>query len=56
MIPTPMFWGTVAGTHRGNAVCQRKPATQVRRINAVLQHPDPKLPWMLGNLDREVNG
>ncbi len=29
---------------------------RVRRINAVLQHPDPKLNWMLANVDREVIG
>ncbi|MEN1641690.1 lambda-exonuclease family protein, partial [Pseudomonas aeruginosa] len=29
---------------------------KVRRINAVLQHADPELPWMLANIDREVNG
>jgi predicted phage-related endonuclease len=29
---------------------------KVRRINAVLQHPNPELPWMLANIDREVIG
>jgi predicted phage-related endonuclease len=29
---------------------------KVRRINAVLQHPDPDLSWMLANIDREVIG
>ena len=29
---------------------------KVRRINAVLQHPDPELPWMLANIDHEVIG
>nr|WP_257720429.1 YqaJ viral recombinase family protein [Pseudomonas brassicacearum] len=29
---------------------------RVRHINAVLQHPDPILPWMLANIDREVIG
>ncbi|MBG0843508.1 YqaJ viral recombinase family protein [Ectopseudomonas toyotomiensis] len=29
---------------------------KVRRINAVLQHPNPELPWMLANIDREVMG
>ena len=29
---------------------------RVRRINAVLQHPDPQLKWMLANIDREVIG
>ncbi|AJG15734.1 hypothetical protein RK21_04226 [Pseudomonas plecoglossicida] len=27
-----------------------------RTGNAVLQHPDPELPWMLANIDREVIG
>jgi predicted phage-related endonuclease len=32
------------------------PTLALRRINAVLQHPDPELPWMLANIDREVIG
>ncbi|HFJ9829312.1 TPA: YqaJ viral recombinase family protein [Pseudomonas aeruginosa] len=27
---------------------------RVRPINAVLQHSDPQLEWMLANIDREV--
>ena len=52
---SPMYWGNVLEpivawhyTHRtGN---------KVRRINAVLQHPDPELSWMMANIDREVIG
>jgi predicted phage-related endonuclease len=29
---------------------------RVRKINAVLQHPDPDKSWMLANIDREVMG
>ena len=51
----PMHWGTqleplVAKqyqTHTGH---------RVRRVNAVLQHPDPDKSWMLANIDREVVG
>lgn len=51
----PMHWGNqleplVAKqyqTHTGN---------RVRRVNAVLQHPDPDKSWMLANIDREVVG
>ena len=34
----------------------KRTGNRVRRINAVLQHPDPSLPWMLANIDREVTG
>lgn len=52
---SPMYWGNVLepivawhySKHTGN---------KVRRINAVLQHPNPELPWMLANIDREVIG
>ncbi|MDR6739139.1 putative phage-type endonuclease [Herbaspirillum sp. 1173] len=29
---------------------------KVRKINAVLQHPDPDKAWMLANIDREILG
>jgi len=29
---------------------------KVRKINAVLQHPDPDKTWMLANIDREILG
>ncbi len=42
----PMYWGNVlepivAWHYR------KRTKHRVRRINAVLQHPDPELPWML---------
>lgn len=52
---SPMYWGTLLEPivaahytkHSGN---------RVRRINAVLQHPDADKAWMLANIDREVIG
>lgn len=50
---TPMYWGTllepIVAAHYTRCTGNR-----VRRINAVLQHPDE--PWMLANIDREVMG
>ncbi|MEY4752208.1 MAG: hypothetical protein RIQ60_4422 [Pseudomonadota bacterium] len=50
---SPMFWGSflegLVATQYG-----RRTGRQVRRVNAVLQHPEQ--PWMLANLDREVLG
>ena len=52
---SPAYWGNIlepiVATHY-----TRRTGHRVRRINAVLQHPDPKLPWMLANIDREVIG
>lgn len=52
---SPAYWGNVlepvVAWHYSKRT-QRK----VRRINAVLQHPNPELPWMLANIDREVIG
>jgi len=51
----PAYWGNIlepiVATHY-----PRRSGHRVRRVNAVLQHPDPKLPWMLANIDREVIG
>ena len=52
---SPMYWGSLLEPivaahytkHSGN---------RVRRINAVLQHPDPEYEWMLANLDYTVVG
>ncbi|NMM35986.1 MAG: YqaJ viral recombinase family protein [Glaciimonas sp.] len=52
---SPMYWGSLLEPivaahytkHSGN---------RVRRINAVLQHPDPDCAWMLANLDYTVVG
>ena len=52
---SPAYWGNIlepiVATHYS-----RRSGHRVRRINAVLQHPDPKLAWMLANIDREVIG
>ncbi len=52
---SPMYWGTllepVVASHYS-----RRTGHKVRRINAVLRHPDPDLSWMLANIDREVIG
>ena len=50
---SPMYWGTVlepivAGHYT------RRTGRRVRRVNAVLQHPQHA--WMLANIDREVLG
>lgn len=50
---SPMYWGTllepIVAAHY-----TKRTGHKVRRINAVLQHPQE--PWMLANLDREVMG
>jgi putative phage-type endonuclease len=50
---SPMYWGTllepIVAAHY-----TRRTGNKVRRVNAVLQHPN--IPWMLANLDREVIG
>lgn len=52
---SPAYWGNIlepiVATHYS-----KRSGHRVRRINAVLQHPDPKLPCMLANIDREVIG
>ena len=52
---SPMYWGNVlepiVAWHYG-----KRTGNKVRRVNAVLQHPDPKMSWMLANIDREVIG
>ena len=52
---SPAYWGTILEPIVASHYTQRS-GNRVRRINAVLQHPDPKLPWMLANIDREVIG
>lgn len=50
---TPLYWGTllepIVAAHY-----TKRTGNRVRRVNAVLQHPDH--PWMLANLDREILG
>ena len=52
---SPLYWGTLL-EHIVAAHYTKRTGNRVRRINAVLQHPDPGLPWMLANIDREVTG
>jgi putative phage-type endonuclease len=52
---SPMYWGTllepIVAAHY-----TKRTGNRVRRINAVLQHPDPDKSWMLANIDREIVG
>lgn len=50
---TPMFWGSLLETFVA-AHYTKKSGNRVRKINAVLQHPEHA--WMLANIDREVMG
>lgn len=52
---SPMYWGTVLEPIVAEHYSKRT-GSRVRRINAVLQHPDPDKAWMLANIDREVIG
>ncbi|WP_152227576.1 YqaJ viral recombinase family protein [Pseudomonas sp. SCB32] len=52
---SPTYWGNILEPIVATHYTQRT-GNRVRRINAVLQHPDPKLDWMLANIDREVIG
>ena len=52
---SPAYWGNILEPIVA-AHYTRRSGNRVRRINAVLQHPDPKLHWMLANIDREVIG
>lgn len=50
---SPAYWGTllepIVAAHY-----TRRTGNKVRKVNAVLQHPDH--PWMLANIDREIVG
>jgi putative phage-type endonuclease len=52
---SPMYWGTIlepiVAVHY-----TRRTNNKVRRINAVLQHPDSDKSWMLANIDYSVVG
>jgi predicted phage-related endonuclease len=48
-----MYWGTLL-EHIVAAQYTKRTGNRVRKINAVLQHPEHR--WMLANLDREVVG
>ncbi|RCM97835.1 putative phage-type endonuclease [Pseudomonas aeruginosa] len=52
---SPTYWGNILEPIVATHYPQRT-GNRVRRINAVLQHPDPTLNWMLANIDREVIG
>lgn len=52
---SPMYWGNILEPIVA-AHYTKRTGHRVRRINAVLQHPDSSLPWMLANIDREVTG
>jgi putative phage-type endonuclease len=52
---TPMYWGTILEPIVAVHYTKRT-GHKVRRINAVLQHPDPDKSWMLANLDYSVVG
>ena len=50
---SPMYWGSLLEVFVA-AQYTKKTGNRIRKINAVLQHPE--YPWMLANLDREVTG
>ncbi|MHC8357259.1 YqaJ viral recombinase family nuclease [Pseudomonas sp. LB3P81] len=52
---SPAYWGNILEPIVAAHYTKRS-GHRVRRINAVLQHPDPQLSWMLANIDREVIG
>lgn len=52
---SPMYWGNILEPIVA-AHYARRTGNRVRKINAVLQHPDPDKSWMLANIDREVVG
>ncbi|MFZ3194492.1 MAG: YqaJ viral recombinase family protein [Moraxellaceae bacterium] len=51
---SPLYWGNILEPIVAQHYSQRT-GHKVRRVNAVLQHPDPQLPWMLANLDYRVS-
>lgn len=51
----PMYWGHILEPIVA-AHYTKRTGRRVRKINAVLQHPDPDKAWMLANIDREVIG
>ena len=52
---SPMYWGTILEPIVAVHYTKRT-NNKVRRINAVLQHPDPDKSWMLANIDYSVVG
>lgn len=52
---SPLYWGTLLEPLVA-AHYTKRTGHRVRRINTVLQHPDPGKHWMLANIDREIIG
>ena len=52
---SPMYWGNILEPIVA-AHYTKRTGNRVRKINAVLQHPDSDKSWMLANIDREVIG
>lgn len=52
---SPLYWGNILEPIVA-AHYTKRTGHRVRKINAVLQHPDPDKAWMLANIDREVIG
>lgn len=50
---SPLYWGALLESVIA-AHYTKRTGHRVRRVNAVLQHPDPDKRWMLANIDREV--
>ena len=50
-----MYWGNILEPIVA-AHYTKRTGNRVRKINAVLQHPDSDKAWMLANIDREVIG
>lgn len=52
---SPTYWGTILEPIVA-AHYTKRTGSRVRKVNAVLQHPDADKAWMLANIDREVMG
>lgn len=52
---SPMYWGNILEPIVA-AHYSKRTGNRVRRINAVLQHPDHDKTWMMANIDREIIG
>ena len=52
---SPAYWGNILEPIVAAHYTKRS-GNRVRRVNAVLQHPEPEFSWMLANIDREVIG
>ncbi|MFA9202571.1 MAG: YqaJ viral recombinase family protein [Flavobacteriales bacterium] len=51
---SPLYWGNILEPIVAQHYSQRT-GHKVRRVNAILQHPEPALSWMLANLDYRVS-